>query len=364
MKQGARIIGALLVLSVAGFVLGPSPIEPAAWEPPPVTPFEGPFAPNTRLAGIEWWAKQLVGPEAMFIDPDGTVVTGLKDGRIVRLKPGVDEPVVLADTHGRPLAIARHPDGRILICDAFRGLLALDAQGLVEVLASEHAGIPIRFADDLDVTRAGVVFFTDASTRNSIDRFTLDLIEHQTTGRVLRWDPDTRRTTLVASGFAFANGLALSADESFLVVSETGTYQLWRIWLTGPKQGVKELFGATLPGFPDNVRRSQARPGFWVAIASPRNRLMDSLAGWPSLRSLVAKLPKSVQPAPARFAHVAALDPDGKVLESLQHDAPDSYSPIASALEHDGWLYLGSFAREGVARLKLDPIPAAPPRPE
>jgi hypothetical protein len=44
----------------------------------------------------------------------------------------------------------------------------------------------------------------------------------------------------------------------------------------------------------------------------------------------------------------------------LQHRAPDSYSPIASALERDGWLYLGSFAREGVARLKLDPVPKRP----
>lgn len=67
-----------------------------------------------------------------------------------------------------------------------------------------------------------------------------------------------------------------------------------------------------------------------------------------------------MQPAPARFAHVAAIGLDGAVLESLQYEAPDSYSPIASALEHDGWLYFGSFAREGVARVKLGQAPATP----
>lgn len=361
MKRRLLFAGATLPLALIGWlVVLPSPIDPAAWDPPAPMPMTGVYAPNERLKPVEWWAKQLVGPEAMFIDPDGTVVTGLKDGRIVRLKPGVDEPQVVADTHGRPLALARHPDGRIIICDAHRGLLALSGDNIIEVLASEFGGIPFRFTDDLAIAANGVIFFTDASARHSIEQFTEDLIEHQTTGRVLRFDPQTRRTSLVADGFNFANGIALSPDESFLVVAETGAYRLWRLWLTGPKQGVKEPFGAPLPGFPDNVRLSKTRGVFWVAIGSPRNALVDSLAHAPFVRSLIAKLPRAVQPAPARHAFVAAFDLEGKAVDALQYEAPDSYSPIASALEHDGFLYLGSFAREGVARLKLDPVPAPP----
>lgn len=358
-----RLLFAIVTLPLAligWLVVLPSPIAPVAWTPPPPTPMQGVFAPNERLKNVEWWAKQLVGPEAMFIDPDGSVVTGLKDGRVVRLRPGVDEPQVLADTHGRPLALARYTDGRVLICDAYRGLLAMDAEGVIEVLASEHGGIPFRFTDDLDVAANGVVYFTDASARHDFEHYKNELLEHQTTGRVLKWDPQTRRTSLVASGFNFANGIALSPDESFLVVAETGAYQLWRVWLTGEKAGTKEPFGAPLPGFPDNVRFSKARKVFWVAIGSPRNALVDALAQSPYLRSIIPKLPDAVQPAPARHAFVAAVDLEGTVAESLQYQAPDSYSPIASALEHDGYLYLGSFAREGVARIKLDPIPAAP----
>lgn len=360
MKTASRVLAAALVLGLGWLLLSPAPIEPAAWEPPPPTPLEGLYAVNDRLAGVEWWARQLVGPEAMYVDTDGTLVTGLKDGRIVRLKPGVDEPQVIADTHGRPLAIAPHPDGRIVICDAFRGLLALDAAGIIEVLASEQGGIPFRFVDDLAITKRGVIYFSDASARYSIDRFTDDLLEHQRTGRVLSYDPQTRSTKLVAGDFSFANGVALSPDESFLVIAETGAYRLWRVWLTGDKGGQKELFTDALPGFPDNVRFSATRGLFWVAIGSPRNPLVDTLAGQPFLRGLVSKLPKAIQPAPARHAFVVGVDVTGKVVEVLQHRAPDSYSPIASALEHDGFLYLGSFAREGVARLKLDP-PAKQP---
>ena len=103
-----------------------SPIEPAKWTPPPRSALEGPYAPNDRLQPVEWWAKDLVGPEAITVAPDGTLIAGLKDGRIVKLKVGLDTPEVLFDTKGRPLAMAYHPDGRLIICDAHAGLLAMD----------------------------------------------------------------------------------------------------------------------------------------------------------------------------------------------------------------------------------------------
>ena len=330
-----------------------SSIEPAAWTPPGRSALVGPYAPNDRLQPLEWWAKDLIGPEAITVAPDGSLIAGLKDGRIVKLKVGVDTPEVLFDTKGRPLAMAYHPDGRLIICDAHAGLLAMDPAGKVETLATGHGGLPFRFVDDLAITKDGTIYFSDASARNSIERFTEDLLEHQTTGRLLRYVPATKELTRIAEGFSFANGVALSGDESFLVVAETGSYRLWRIWLTGERAGRKEMFTDSLPGFPDNVRWSASRQGFWVAIGSPRKPQLDLLAAWPNVRRIVAGLPKALQPAPARHSYVLLVGLDGKPVESFQHDAPDSYSPIACATEHEGWLYLGSFAREGVARFKL-----------
>ncbi|MEW5741153.1 MAG: SMP-30/gluconolactonase/LRE family protein [Myxococcota bacterium] len=334
---------------------GPTAIEPVAWQPPPPTPLEGVYAPNTKLAAVEWWARGLVGPEAITFDAQGRLVTGLKDGRIVRLSPGNDEATLVADTKGRPLALAYHPDGRLIICDAHAGLLALTEGGALEVLSTGEGGVPFRFVDDLAITKSGVIYFSDATTRHPIERFTDDLMEHQTTGRLLKYDPATKQTTRVADGFSFANGVALGPDEAWVLLAETGAYRLWRVWLTGDKAGKKEVFLDALPGFPDNVRYSPERHVFWVAIGSPRNRLVDGLAGWPGLRKALSRLPRAVQPAPARHAFVLAVDETGKPVESLQHAAPDSYSPIASAVERDGFLYFGSFAREGIARLKLAP---------
>lgn len=349
------LIGVAVVVVVLGVALVASPgIEARSWDPPAVAPPSKATAPNTRLQHVEWWARQLEGPEAITLDPQGRLVTGLKDGRVVRLTPGSDAVELLADTRGRPLAVAFHPDGRLIICDAHAGLLALDAKGTLETLATEEGGIKFRFTDDLDIGRDGTIYFSDASARNSIERFTEDLLEHQTTGRLLKYEPATRKVTRLADGLAFANGVALGPDEQYVVVSETGAYRLWRVWLAGPKAGQKELFTDSLPGFPDNVRYSKQRHVFWVAIGSPRKPDLDGVAHFPLVRKLIALMPKALQPAPAKHAYVLAVDEQGVPVESLQYEGADSYSPIACATESpDGWLYLGSFAQVGVARIKL-----------
>lgn len=351
-RKAAAVV--LLVLVALGAVLWlRSTIEPAEWSPPPVVPLTGPYAPDDKLTPTEWWAKDLIGPEAITVTADGGLFAGLKDGRVVQLTVGSDTPRVVVDTHGRPLAMDFHPDGRLIVCDAHAGLLAFSEDGGVETLATSYGGVPFHFVDDLAIAKDGTIYFTDASARHSIEGFTEDLLEHQTTGRVLRYVPATKQLTLLADGLNFANGIALSEDESFLVVSETGAYKLWRIPLTGPKAGQKETFLDSLPGFPDNVRRSPTGKGFWVAIGSPRKADIEAMAHLPMLRKIVGGLPPALLPKPERHSWVLLVDAQGKPVESFQHVAPDSYSPIACVTEADGWLYLGSFAREGVARFKL-----------
>jgi sugar lactone lactonase YvrE len=352
MRKGAAAI-LLLVSGVLAALYAWSSLEPLPWVPPATAPTTEAYALNDRLQPLEWWAKTLKGPEAITIDATGALYAGLSDGRVVRLRVGSDVPEVMVDTQGRPLAVAFHPDGRLIICDAKRGLLALSPSGTLEVLATSFGGIPFGLVDDLAITRDGIIYFSDASTRHSLGQFTEDLLEHQTTGRVLKYTPETKAVSLVADGFSFANGLALSGDESFLVISETGTYRLWRWGLTGKQAGKKELFTDSLPGFPDNVRYSPTRNGFWVAIGSPRKPEVDMLASWPRIRRIIGALPHALQPQPARHSYLLLVDLEGRPVESFQHLDPESYSPIACATEHDGWLYLGSFVREGLARFKL-----------
>ncbi len=352
MKKALLVVLLVVVGGLGALLLLPGPIDPVVWEPPAAPPPSAATALNERLKPVQWFARALPGPESTLLDAEGRVLTGLADGRVVRVTPGSDEVEELVNTGGRPLGLARHPDGRLFIADAHRGLLALDAQRHLEVAAAGEGGLPFGFIDDLAIASDGTVYFTDASSRRSVEAFPLELLEHRQSGRVLSYVPATGEVKRLFGAFAFPNGIALSPGEDFLVVSETGDYRLWRLWLKGARAGQRELFGPTLPGFPDNVRWAPGRKVFWVAIGSLRKPEVDALAPFPRLRTLVARLPPSLQPAPDHHAYALALDEQGQVVETLQDPGPGSYSPVASVAEGpDGFLYLGSVTRSGLARL-------------
>ena len=68
---------------------------------------------------------------------------------------------------------------------------------------------------------------------------------------------------------------------------------------------------------------------------------------------MVYRLPSFLQPDPARYAFVLAIDEQGDIVHNLQDSAADCYAPITSVNEHQGKLYLGSLGRTGIARMAV-----------
>ena len=54
-------------------------------------------------------------------------------------------------------------------------------------------------------------------------------------GRLLAFDPHTRKTRVLAKGFWFANGCALAKDESYILVADTISSRVEKFYLKGPK---------------------------------------------------------------------------------------------------------------------------------
>ena len=186
-----------LVLALVVLVVMPSRIDPAEWQPPVPPKAEGVLAPNDKLKAAEPLAPELPGPEELSFDPAGNLVAGLADGRVVRMSADGKGVTELANTGGRPLGLKYAPDGRLIVCDTEKGLLALGADGKLDTLVPASPG-PHVF-DDLAVSGAAV-FFSDASTRFPFSRYTDDVFEHRGSGRVLRYDFATKETTLLANG--------------------------------------------------------------------------------------------------------------------------------------------------------------------
>ena len=163
-------------------------LQPVRWRPPKAPARARRATSAVPLPPVRVFEVGGHGPEDVLIDPaDGSVLTGVDDGRILRLQPADGTVTVVADTTGRPLGLEWLPDGRLLVCDAYRGLLAVTpGDGAVELLADVAGGLPIRFCNNAAVASDGTIWFTDSSQRFRFDVWKADILEHSGTGRLLR----------------------------------------------------------------------------------------------------------------------------------------------------------------------------------
>ena len=352
-----RVLGGLVVLLGAALLLAlllPSPIDPVAFTPPRKQrrPPSG-YDENTELQQARRFAEgQVQGPEDVAIGENLRLYTGTADGKIVRVGLLNDAVEAFATTGGRPLGLRFDRRGRLIVCDARKGLLAVDPEGRVATLATEAGGRPFRFTNNLDVAADGTIYFSDSSDARGPDEYLYDLLEARPRGRLLRLDPASGKVDVLIDGLLFANGVALSKDERFLVVAECYRYRLTRYWLKGPRAGTTDVFADNLPGFPDNVA-SDGRGGFWVAFFTVRNDFLDALHPHPLAKKLLARLPRFLWPRPARYGFVANLDGGGRCLRSLHDPTGERVWQITTAREHDGVLYLGTLDNSWLARLTL-----------
>lgn len=288
------------------------------------------------------------GAEDVVVDDQGWVYTGTEDGSVFKMRPDGNRIDRVGNTGGRPLGLELLPDGRILVCDARRGLLALDpVAGRVEILTELVHGQRMVFCNNAAVAASGEIYFTDSSRVHPIERWKYDIVENTRSGRLLRRNTDGTVDVLIEQ-LAFANGVALAADESYIAVAETAGRTVVRRWLIGPRAGETDHLAADLPGYPDNI--ALGSDGLiWVTVASPKDPVVERLMRSPmTVRRGVARLPERIQPRPKRTVRVMALDDGGRVVHDRSLD-PLRFHMATGVREHRGRVWLGSLVEPAVA---------------
>jgi sugar lactone lactonase YvrE len=326
-------------------------LKTGSWTPPPAPANQGRTARTAEFTITCRLPTGGEGPEGVIFDRDGLVLTGLADGRIVRIDPTTGGSTVIGTTGGRPLGLEPSRDGSVLICDHDKGLLRMSAQGAVDVLVDHVDGAPLRFASNVVESTDGTIWFTVSSRRWDLENYLGDVFEHSCTGLLVQRDPDGT-VTVVLDGLKFANGLALAPDETHLLFAETEGYRVSRYWLAGARAGSVEPLADNLPGLPDNISLGSDQL-VWVSIAAPRNALLDSLLPRPGfLRTLLWNLPATLRPKATPIAWVMAFDLQGRLVYDLRSD-DGSYDFVTSVAERDGTVVAGSLHAPDIVEIAL-----------
>lgn len=171
---------------------------------------------------LERVASGLVFPEGPAWHPENYLLfSDVHGSRIYSLQNGTQESWLTFEAPRKTNGLAVAPDGRTLYACG-HGELALLGIDLdtraVDTLTTGCDGRSFHNVNDLAVTSAGVVYFTDPKWGpKGGDR-----------QGVYRYDPSSRQTTLAASMTEQPNGIALSPDGRFVYVARSGGNDLWR----------------------------------------------------------------------------------------------------------------------------------------
>lgn len=324
------------------------------------------------------YGGQIFVPESVAFDSQGRgPYAGVGDGRIMRWdgdeKGWVEFAVIISNRTevcdqpqplqanmkyealcGRPLGLRFNKQtGDLYIADAYFGLMKVGPEGgVAEVLTNTADGQKFVFTNDLDIAEDGSVYFTDSSSKYPRKKFLFPILEAEAGGRLLKWDPKTKETTVLVRNLLFPNGVSFSKDHSFLVVAETGTGRLSRYWVKGSKAGTYEHF-VWLAGYPDNVRTNE-KGEFWVALHCRRTMLDMFFKPRPAVKHAFLKLPLSAGTlytllSGKPHASLYRYSEQGEILEVLEDKTGSVVQLISEPEEHDGKLYLGSVLRPHVA---------------
>ncbi|XP_057462937.1 protein STRICTOSIDINE SYNTHASE-LIKE 5-like [Actinidia eriantha] len=352
------VIAAVLLYRLDPFDPAPIPTHEFARRPMSV-PLRNPhLLEGAEMLGV----GQLLGPEDLVHDPDsGVVYTGCHDGWIKRVtvNKSVTDSVVeeWVNTGGRPLGLVLGLHKEVIVADSDKGLLKVSREGDVEVLTKEAEGVEFKLTDGVDVTEEGIIYFTDASTKYSLNEFIWDMFEGRPYGRFMSYDPSTKQTLVLVRDIYFANGVAVSPDQNFVVFCETPMRRCKRYYIKGEKKGSVDIFIDNLPGVPDNIRYD-GEGQFWIGLSTEVSFYWDLAQKYPLIRKCFAIMERYVgRPHMEKNGGLLAVDMEGK---PLAHYHDRQLSLITGGLKIGPHLYCCSLVNPYIIRLDLTQYPALP----
>ncbi len=326
-----------------------SPIQPVAWTAPDLA--KSNLLCSEEHAGAvyepEVFVKNLPGTaDGLTMSTDGRLFAAVKSGHIVEVNPETGQWTTVANVpKARFLGISVSKDnmGLYAVDQATSSLYFFDISNRkypaeAKLLTNTYDGKKLLWTNDVIAVKGGA-YFTVTSAKRHYSKFRHELLEHKPNGMVLHYDDATGKTRKIFDRVYTANGINISVDGSSILVAETSAYQIKQV---SDKGDYINRPLTNLPGLPGNLTAADRKGVYWLAMVAPRVPLLEQLAPYPSIRSLLAWLPEALQPQAKCFPCVIEMDLNSKQpkAHTVRFKGAEPFPTIATAFEYNGVLYL------------------------
>lgn len=343
-----------------------------------IPPLDGAWAPNDRIRLECEVMAELHEPEDVLVGDDDSLIATCGTS-LYHVDPVSSQCDLVAELGGPTGALARHPDGGVLVCVGDLGLVRITSDGASELVVGSADGVPLRCPTAVAVADDGTVYITEGSTKYGSGDWVWDLMERNNFGRIVRHDPESGRTDVIADGLRYPNGICPATDGS-LLVTEAWSHSLLR--LHPDDRNIYQAVKTGMAGYP--ARINAAGDGtYWLSIFALRTQLVDFVLTqsqlrhemmrtiepdyWvrPALRAInsglvplqggqIKKLGIVKPWAPARsYGLVVRIDDDGHALESLHSRAGETRHGIVSTRQHGTSVFIVSKGGDVVLRTQV-----------
>jgi ribose transport system permease protein len=323
------------------------------------------YALNDRLRQVETIGLgQVESPEDVILDDHDNLYCGNRHGEIIRFfAPDYKLMEVYARIGGQPLGMAFDVGQTLYVCVGGMGLYRVTPGRQVEKVTDETNrslfsvvdDSRLRLADDLDIAPDGRIFFSEATIRYEMHEWPTDSLEGRGNGRIICYDPGSKKTTTVLRNLIFPNGVVLASDRESIMFAESWNCSIKRYWFAGHKRGSTEIVIGNLPGYPDNINRA-SDGNYWLALMGIRSPAFDLAMRKPGFRRRMSKqLPGDEWLSPnINTGCIVKFNEQGEILDALWDLGGVNHPMITSMREHRGYLYIGGISNNRIGRLKLD----------
>ncbi len=214
--------------------------------------------PQVPLRRFQHFAEGLDHPEGLAFDRDGTLWAGGELGQVYRIDPR-GKPTEVVRLGGFCLGLTFSRSQELYVCNfKLPALVRMNRKGRVLDSWDRAAGRRLKTPNFSVFDSEGNLYFSDSGDF------------HKRNGWVYLLRPNGR-TEIFAGPFAFANGLAMSADERFLYVVQSTLDNVVEIEILGNgRAGRKRVYASGLERVPDGAAFDQLGNLYVTCYASAR----------------------------------------------------------------------------------------------